>query len=94
MSTGAGYLEMMELLLDAGAEVNAGSEYGLTALSVAYFHGFGRAAAMLLERGTDVETSDMIGRTVLSRLACRGNVKVTAALLEDADRLGLVSSYN
>ena len=60
-----GKLEVVKLLLDWGADVNAGNSY--TALHVAAEYGTPEIVELLLDRGADVSLRDYRGRTALQR---------------------------
>jgi ankyrin repeat protein len=78
-STGVERITVM--LLDAGADVNATNEYGLTALMDATFRQSAAVVEMLIKRGAGVDTRDHQGRTALQFAAERGNVEAVQALL-------------
>lgn len=69
------------MLLDAGADVNATNEYGLTALMDATHRQSAAVIEMLIKRGAVVDTRDHQGRTALQFAAERGNVEAVQVLL-------------
>jgi ankyrin repeat protein len=69
------------MLLDAGADVNATNEYGLTALMDATHRQPAVVIEMLIKRGAEVDTRDHQGRTALQFAAERGNVEAVRVLL-------------
>ena len=79
-----GHAEVVEILLDAGADVNAHNEndhWGTTPLHAAA-HADNRAvAALLIRRGADVNARNPSGRTPLGETAVH-NARATARLLE------------
>jgi ankyrin repeat protein len=56
-------LEAIQLLLDHGADVNAQSEDGWTALHTAASYGEVQAVEVLLKRGADPHTRTKSGKT-------------------------------
>ncbi len=75
-----GSVEGMQLLLDAGADVKAANDAGVTALHVAT--GDVRKVRLLLDRGADANARSMIGRTPLIVAASTsGAVDVVRLLL-------------
>ncbi len=62
---GANTLDALLLLLDQGADVNAGTRHGKTPLHYAVLRGDRKAAALLIARGADVAIRDGSGATAL-----------------------------
>ena len=60
-------------LLDAGANVNATAENGLTALMLAAGEGHTETAALLLDKGADVNVAGIGGSTALMRAVQNGH---------------------
>jgi ankyrin repeat protein len=60
-----GCVECVPVLLDAGAEINAADQDGITALLMAMINGHYDVAGVLLERGADPNIADRTGRTPL-----------------------------
>ena len=55
--------ECLELLIDAGADVNGTSYIGDTALILASFHGHENRVATLIRRGADVNAANANSQT-------------------------------
>jgi ankyrin repeat protein len=83
-----GHEECVKLLLNAGAEVESRSKYGITALMIACFHGHEGVAGSLLGHGADVEarpTQAVPNLTVCTPLfyaAKEGHHRVVRLLLQ------------
>jgi ankyrin repeat protein len=84
----SGRLEIAQILLDHGADLNAENEWGETALHIvsrgiydSQEQGVG-TARLLLERGVDVNTRQKDGWTSLHCAAFIGRVELTQLLLE------------
>lgn len=95
-AAGAGQLEVMELLLDAGAKVNAAPapEYGRTALQAAAEAGHLQIVKRLLASGAEVNTggSKYGGRTALQAAASSGHIGIVQILLENAAEVNAETS--
>lgn len=79
-AAGSGNAEVVQMLLDAGAEVNARSQRNNTALHVAAGRGHSEVVALLLAHGADVNAESRHG---IRPLTHAGNADV-ALLLVDA----------
>ena len=71
-----------QLLVDAGADLNARDESGATALHHAALHGQVEALRQLLDLEADVQRGDDRGDTPLHRAVTRGSGPCVAALLK------------
>lgn len=78
-----GHEAMIVYLLAEGANINAGSPNGTTALMMAAREGKASAASLLLAKGADVNKRNQNGATALS-WALRGNEKALAEALRRA----------
>jgi ankyrin repeat protein len=75
-------LEVVDLLLSAGANAMAANRYGVTPLSLAATNGHARIVERLLRSGADPNAAVPGGETVLMTAARTGTVSVLKALLE------------
>jgi len=76
-----GHSGMVELLLAAGADVNAKSNYGDTALHYAARGGHVDVVELLLEAGADVNAKNKNGRTALFWASFKGHAAVVELML-------------
>jgi hypothetical protein len=60
-----GYEEIVTLLLDRGADINAKDKDGVTALWLAVCKGYEEIVTLLLDRGADIKAKDRDGNTPL-----------------------------
>jgi len=74
-------VEIVDLLLAAGADVSASNHYGVTPLTLASLNGGGEVVTQLLAAGADPNARLADGETVLMTAARTGEVDVIAALL-------------
>jgi ankyrin repeat protein len=82
-----GYLEIMTMLLDAGADINAVDDNQRTACYVAIGGNHFDALKLLVERGANLGVVDFNGRSLLSIVAEYDNGERFSILLLDAGAL-------
>ena len=83
-----GTLEMVQLLIDEGAHVNARDHSGNTALIYAVLLGLEEISMALIDKGADVNASNAEGCTALTYSVLLGLDGITMALLRNgADRI-------
>lgn len=80
-----GNLEMVQLLLDHGADEASITGPDATALNAAAWRGDERMAAWLIERGASPDVPDFEGKTALQRAEENGHDRIVA-LLRSADQ--------
>jgi ankyrin repeat protein len=69
-------------MLDLGADIEAKSKSGYSALTCSSYWGHEYTVRMLLERGANTESRDMFGRTALMLSAWYGYTECTRVLIE------------
>jgi ankyrin repeat protein len=72
---------MAEVIVKAGADINARDEHQWTALMWASWSGLTGTVVKLVELGADTSAADLQGNTALAMAAQRGNVDVVRELL-------------
>uniref|UniRef100_A0A8C5NZJ0 Protein TANC2 n=1 Tax=Jaculus jaculus TaxID=51337 RepID=A0A8C5NZJ0_JACJA len=77
-----GYTEMVALLLEFGANVDASSESGLTALGYAAAAGFLSIVVLLCKKRAKVDHLDKNGQCALVHAALRGHLEVVKFLIQ------------
>lgn len=76
------HLDVVQDLLQHGADVKARNASGRSALLFAAEHGRAEAAKLLLEKGADVNEADQKGIFPLYAAACRGHAELITLLAE------------
>jgi ankyrin repeat protein len=76
------HLDIVQDLLQHGADVKARNASGRSALLFAAEHGRAEAAKLLLEKGADVNEADQKGIFPLYAAACRGHAELITLLAE------------
>jgi ankyrin repeat protein len=75
-----GHTSVVAELIDKGAEIDAATEYGETALISAAFAGQSSACQLLLDRGADPRATDSKGNTAARWAAKKGHYKLAFTL--------------
>jgi len=78
-----GHTEIVEMLLEEGADVNAKTKEGITALNRASEKGHTKTVARLLEKGADVNAKDSDGWTALMWASRNGHKETVKKLLKE-----------
>jgi uncharacterized protein len=84
-----GYPEIAQVLLDAGADPNAGNLHKITPLMYGARYGNEAVCKTLLEYGADANLQDIHGRTALMTAARFGEAGVTTLLLRGGANAGI-----
>jgi ankyrin repeat protein len=74
-------LETAELLIGAGADLNAANHYGVTPLSLACTNGSAAMVQKLLKAGANANAAQQTGETAIMTAARTGNLEVVQLLL-------------
>ena len=77
-----GNRDIVSLLLDRGAAIEAQQNNGRNALIAAAFGGHGEVVSLLLDRGAAIETQDKNGQDALMFAAAQGHREVVSLLLD------------
>jgi ankyrin repeat protein len=81
VASGRGRLDAMELLVNSGADVNARTNQGQTALMQAAQWASTNSVTWLLDHGADIQREDVTGKTALAYAAMSISPKSTQAML-------------
>ena len=87
-----GYEKVIEKLLDAGADVNAGGSHN-TALQLASRHGNENLVQILLDAGADANAQKWSCRTALQRASMNGYEKIVQILLDAGVNVNAEGKY-
>ncbi|KAI8010615.1 26S proteasome non-ATPase regulatory subunit 10 [Camellia lanceoleosa] len=82
-ASSSGNLEIVEILLSSGANVNLKNNGGRTALHYAASKGWLKIAEILLSHGANINLKDKVGCTPLHRAASTGNSELYELLIEE-----------
>lgn len=85
--------DMVALLLDHGAHVNAAADSGEFALSIAAFKGHASIVQLLIEHGADVQAKTREGNTPLYYAATSGNTACARLVLDHGADVNVVDKY-
>ncbi|MDP5370578.1 MAG: ankyrin repeat domain-containing protein [Pseudomonadota bacterium] len=77
-------LSIVELLLDRGADVNATTPDGLTALIIASIKGYKNIVLRLLKAGADMRKKDMFGYTAEALAIRLGHNEISDILVDNS----------
>jgi ankyrin repeat protein len=92
LAANRGEVEILKMLLNHGATLDATDAGGLTAISHAAFAGRSEAVAFLISKNAMLNTADMSGKTPLYYACEQGNYAAASALLDAGARDDLRSS--
>jgi ankyrin repeat protein len=84
----------IEPLLNAGADIEAKSEGGITPLILAARQGHIETCRLLLEKGADINAVDIYSRTALMYAAIWGRIRVCKLLVERGADMSIRESQN
>ena len=87
-------LDLVELLIRAGANVKTANRYGVTPLWLACTNGNAAAVVLLLKAGADPNTALPEGETVLMTAARTGRVDAVKALIEAGAAVNAVEGWH
>ncbi|RSL52513.1 hypothetical protein CEP54_010853 [Fusarium duplospermum] len=91
-ATAKGYVEIMDLLLERGADIDKPDNDGETPLHCASRRGNDVSATFLLQKQANVDKTDDKGETPLYKAARRGHTEVIEALLEGNPAINLTDN--
>ncbi len=83
IASGKGNKKIVQFLLDNGANIEAKSDKGFTALTNASFNGYIQIIQILLDNGANIETKINRGLTALMIASILGEKKVVQLLLDN-----------
>jgi ankyrin repeat protein len=82
LATYYGYIEIIRLLIERNADIDAKDSDGCTALLVASRYGDIEIIKLFLEAGADINAKNKDGETALLLASVRGHLKVAKLLVE------------
>lgn len=93
LAASAGREKVVNTLLTEGANVNATTQEGHSALQYAASKNWKSICAALLEKDVNVNISDKRGATPLHRAASKGNIAIVKLLVECGKKLNIGRYY-
>jgi 7,8-dihydropterin-6-yl-methyl-4-(beta-D-ribofuranosyl)aminobenzene 5'-phosphate synthase len=87
-----GHKDVVELLLDRGADVNIQDNMGYSPLYVAAFRGNKEMLQFLVAKGADPNQKNGMGMTALHDMASQGNKEIVALLIDSGADFNLADS--
>lgn len=87
-----GYLAIVRLLLERGANINARDRDEMTPLIWAVYNGYLAVVKLLLDRGANIEAQDNHGMTALLWAVHKGRLEFVKLLLERGAKIGRLLS--
>lgn len=92
---GWGYIELINLFLNAGASVNYGGEYNFTPLWVASGEKLVHISKILIEKGADIDSQDDVWHdTPLMRAVKSGDLEMCRLLIKNGSDIDSENEYN
>jgi ankyrin repeat protein len=88
-----GHMEIVNLLLEKGADVNLKDNFGTTPLKSAALNGHMRIVKLLLEKGADVNLTDKYDKTPLHWAVFNGHMEIVNLLLEKGADVDLKDNF-
>ena len=88
-----GHKEIVELLIDTGANVNAWSKYG-TPLHYAASGGYKEIVELLIAKGADVNVKDVRGETALQKAASGGHKGIAELLIANGAKVNAKDNWD
>jgi ankyrin repeat protein len=86
-------IELVEMLLDEGADPNARNDYGASPMTVASEHGNYDIMKALVAADGDIESANSEGQTLLMAVARTGNTETAELLLDKGARVNASESW-
>ncbi|OAQ89061.1 ankyrin repeat domain-containing protein 52 [Purpureocillium lilacinum] len=87
-----GNIDVVDILLEKGADITIASNSGWTPMDVASYSGHAEVVKLLLEKGADITIADNNGRTPVHSASRNGHVKVVKLLLEKGAAIAIAGN--
>ncbi|KAJ6439237.1 ankyrin repeat domain-containing protein 52 [Purpureocillium lavendulum] len=87
-----GYIDIVHVLLDKGADITVTNKYGCTPVDAASENGHAEVVRLLLEKGADIATADNEGWTPVNAASNNGHAEVVKLLLEKGADITIASN--
>lgn len=94
VASGRGHCEVLQMLLDNGADVNKRDPDMLTALHWAAHYGHDSVARLLIQHGSRLDLQDDFECTALHYAASAGHLSIVQVLVEAGSRLDTLDSHD
>ena len=93
ITSGTGYIHLVNMLLDKGAQVEIKDKYGCTPLFMAAAFGQNDIVCRLVSAGADVNTKNNFGISAFAKASAEGHIDVVKMLIKSGSQIEIRNQY-